>query len=141
MRQMLSPDRVEQVSGAAITRGDVARAALLAAAFYIADVWFDIPAVFAIPSAFLGVLVYGYLVFERSTRRQAALIDAAALAWEAAEAAGQSLQDAEREHASVEVIAAREEAYAAALDRCAIIAKNLADYRSLHATDVPPRTR
>jgi hypothetical protein len=127
-----SNDGRDRTNGTAITRGDVARLAMWAAAFYVADKWFDIPAVFSIPAAFLGVIVYGYLAVERSTRRKAALMDAAETAWDAVEAAALDLREAESAHASAAVMAEREEAYAAALDRSAIIAKNLADHRSLH---------
>ena len=72
-----SNDGRDRTNGTAITRGDVARLAMWAAAFYVADRWFDIPAAFSIPAAFLGVIVYGYLAVERSTRRKAALMDAA----------------------------------------------------------------
>src|SRR5580704_10133125 len=109
MRQMLSTDRADQMAGTAITRGDVARVALWVIALYVADRWFDIPAVFAIPGAFLGMLVYGYFAHERSTHRRAALMDEAAAAWEVVEAAARSVQNAEREHASPEVMATCEE--------------------------------
>lgn len=134
---MLLTDRKYQMAGTAITRGDVTRVVLSVIALYVADRWLDIPAVVSIPGAFLGVLVYGYFAHERSSHRKSALMEEAASAWEVVEAAARRAQNAEREHASPEVIAAWEEAYAAALDRAAITAKNLADYRSLHRADEP----
>jgi hypothetical protein len=115
----------------ALVRSDWARLGLCVVVIVAADQWFGIPVFVSIPAAFLGVLVYGYFAKERSARRRADLMAAATAAWDAVEAAALKLQEAESEGASAAIMAEREEAYAAALDRSAIVAKHLADYRSL----------
>ncbi|PNG25475.1 hypothetical protein [Methylocella silvestris] len=107
---------------------DWAPIALWIAAFAIADRWFDLPIVFSAPAAFLGALIYGYFARERSKRRRADLMEEAAAAWEEVEAAARDVQEAESTSAAAAVIAQRGEAYAAALDRSAIVARRLADY-------------
>ncbi|WPP04232.1 hypothetical protein [Methylocella tundrae] len=124
----------------AIGQGGVARLALCVLALYVADRWFDIPPVFSIPAAFLGALVYGYFAHERSTRRRADLMAAATAAWDDVEAAALDLREAEGEGAPAAIIAECEEAYAAALDRSAIVAKRLGEYHSLHGAG-EPKTR
>ncbi|SFK79477.1 hypothetical protein [Methylocapsa palsarum] len=114
--------------------------ALWIAAFVIADRWFDLPIVFSAPGAFLAALVYGYFARERSRHRKADLIEAAAAAWGEVEEAAEAIREAERTNAGAEAIAARGEAYAAALDRSAIIAKQLAEYGARQAAG-PPKTR
>ncbi len=102
------------------------------AGFFVADRWFDVPVVISAPIAFLGAIVYGYFAHERSARRRAELTEAAAAAWAEVEAAGQSLREAELGGAPAALVATRGEAYAAALDRSAIVAKLLADHAALH---------
>jgi hypothetical protein len=121
----------------ALARSDWARLALWIVAIAAADKWLDIPIFVSLPAAFLGVLVYGYFAKERSARRRADLMAAAAAAWDDVEAAALDLREAESGHASAAAMAEREEAYATALDRSAIVAKKLSDYRSLHDAGEP----
>ncbi|MEJ0095205.1 MAG: hypothetical protein WDN46_17920 [Methylocella sp.] len=121
----------------ALVRSEAARIALWIVALAAADIWFDIPIFVSLPAAFLGVIVYGYFAKERSARRRADLMAAAADAWDDVEAAALNLREAESERAPAAVLTEREEAYAAALDRSAIVAKHLADYRSLHGSGEP----
>jgi hypothetical protein len=124
----------------ALARSDWARLALWIVALAAADQWLDITIFVSAPAAFLGVLVYGYFAKERSPRRKADLTAAAAAAWDDVEAAALRLQEAESERAPAAVMAEREEAYATALDRSAIVAKKLSDYCSLNAASASGRT-
>ncbi len=123
----------------ALVRSGRARIILWVVALAAADIWLDIPIFVSIPSAFLGAPVYGYFAHERSTRRTAELMAAAAATWSDVELAALNLRKAESENASPATIAESEEAYAAALDRSAIVAKRLADYRALHGSDASDR--
>jgi hypothetical protein len=134
---MLSIYRAGQANRAATNWREIGWLAAAVAAFVAADRWFDIPIFFSAPAAFLSAVVYGYFAHERSTRRRAELIAAATVAWNEAETAARSVHDAELERAHPDIIAARGEAYAGALDRSAIIAKQLSDYASLRGADEP----
>jgi hypothetical protein len=78
----------------ALARSDWARLALWIVALAAADHWLDISIFVSVPAAFLGVLVYGYFAKERSPRRKAGLMAAAAAAWDDVEAAALRLQEA-----------------------------------------------
>ncbi|ACK51916.1 putative lipoprotein [Methylocella silvestris BL2] len=121
----MKPKSIASLSAAWRDWGPIA---LWIAAFAIADRWFAVPIVFSAPAAFLGALVYGYFARERSKRRRADLMEEAAAAWEAVEDAARDVGEAESAGAAAAVTARRGEAYAAALDRSAIVARRLTDY-------------
>jgi hypothetical protein len=119
--------------------GEWARIALWITPFAVADRWLGIPIFVSVPSAFLGVLIYGYFAFERVTKPESALIDDETAAWDAMVAAARDLREAESEHASAALLAERENAYAAAMERCAIAAKRVAEYRARHTAGASGR--